>query len=188
MDTRPSNVPVCLFQHTRIFSCCPNIIPRHKRNVNKKIKIFLFYKKRRLTHKRESLLCWHLLIFPGSFPPSIVSASELNFRVRYGNGWTLAAINTNYVLSLWQHGYYITCFYICQAFFWKLFKKFFKIDFLKNLKKHLTNAKEKRIITPLKRQRCRKAQRFRIGRFFFWRQRRRSRKLLRDAFAAFLFL
>ena len=40
-------------------------------------------------------LCWHLLIFPGSFPPSIFSASELNFRVRYGNGWTLAAINTN---------------------------------------------------------------------------------------------
>ena len=39
--------------------------------------------------------CWHLLIFPGSFPPSIFSASELNFRVRYGNGWTLAAINTN---------------------------------------------------------------------------------------------
>ena len=39
--------------------------------------------------------CWHLFIFPGSFPPSIFSASELNFRVRYGNGWTLAAINTN---------------------------------------------------------------------------------------------
>ena len=44
--------------------------------------------------------CWHLLIFPGSFPPSIFSASELNFRVRYGNGWTLAAINTNYMAPI----------------------------------------------------------------------------------------
>ena len=41
------------------------------------------------------LKCWHLLIFPGSCPPSIFSASELNFRVRNGNGWTLTAINTN---------------------------------------------------------------------------------------------
>ena len=44
-------------------------------------------------------LCWHLLIFPGGFPPSIFSATELNFRVRYGNGWTLGAINTNFLLS-----------------------------------------------------------------------------------------
>ena len=47
--------------------------------------------------KAMCLKCWHLLIFPGSFPPSIFSASELNFRVRDGNGWTLAAINTNCV-------------------------------------------------------------------------------------------
>ena len=45
------------------------------------------------------VLCWHLLIFPGSCPPSIFSASELNFRVRNGNGWTLTAINTNCVPS-----------------------------------------------------------------------------------------
>ena len=36
-----------------------------------------------------------LPIFPGSRPPSIVGAHELNFCVRYGNRWTLMAINTN---------------------------------------------------------------------------------------------
>ena len=36
-----------------------------------------------------------LPIFPGRLQPSIVSRSELNFRVRDGNGWTLALINTN---------------------------------------------------------------------------------------------
>ena len=41
--------------------------------------------------------CWHLLIFPGSCPPSIFSASELNFCVRNGNRWTLTAINTNWL-------------------------------------------------------------------------------------------
>ena len=42
-------------------------------------------------------MCWHLLIFPGRRQPSIVSASELNFRVRDGNGCTLTAIDTNYL-------------------------------------------------------------------------------------------
>ncbi len=37
-----------------------------------------------------------LPIFPGSRPPSIVGACELNFCVRDGNRWTLTAINTNY--------------------------------------------------------------------------------------------
>jgi hypothetical protein len=37
-----------------------------------------------------------LPIFPGRLQPSIVSANELNFRVRDGNGWFLAAISTNY--------------------------------------------------------------------------------------------
>ena len=35
-------------------------------------------------------------IFPGSHPPSILGASELNYRVRNGNGWDLAAISTAY--------------------------------------------------------------------------------------------
>ena len=30
-------------------------------------------------------------IFPGSCPPSIFGAGELNFRVRDGNGWFLSA-------------------------------------------------------------------------------------------------
>ena len=34
-------------------------------------------------------------IFPGRLQPSIVGRSELNFRVRNGNGWTLALISTN---------------------------------------------------------------------------------------------
>ena len=34
------------------------------------------------------------LIFPGSRPPSIVSADELNYCVRYGNRWDLIAIDT----------------------------------------------------------------------------------------------
>ena len=40
---------------------------------------------------------WRLPIFPGRFQPSIVGASELNCRVRDGNGWTLTAIDTNYL-------------------------------------------------------------------------------------------
>ena len=44
-----------------------------------------------------ALLCWHLLIFPGRFQPSIVSASELNCRVRDGNGCTPTAIGTDLV-------------------------------------------------------------------------------------------
>ena len=42
-------------------------------------------------------MCWHLPIFPGGRPPSIFGTNELNYRVRNGNGWTLTAINTNYV-------------------------------------------------------------------------------------------
>ena len=38
-----------------------------------------------------------LPIFPGRLQPSIVGRSELNFRVRDGNGWTLALISTNCV-------------------------------------------------------------------------------------------
>ena len=43
----------------------------------------------------EEYLCWRLPIVPGRFQPSIVGTSELNFRVRDGNGWTLTVINTN---------------------------------------------------------------------------------------------
>ncbi len=40
-----------------------------------------------------------LPIFPGRLQPSIVGRSELNFRVRDGNGWTLALINTNSIFK-----------------------------------------------------------------------------------------
>ena len=40
------------------------------------------------------------LIFPGSRPPSIVSADELNYCVRYGNRWDLIAIDTGCVSAL----------------------------------------------------------------------------------------
>ena len=40
-----------------------------------------------------------LPIFPGRRQPSIVGRNELNYRVRNGNGWTLALISTNYLSS-----------------------------------------------------------------------------------------
>ena len=43
-----------------------------------------------------------LPIFPGRLQPSIVGRSELNFRVRDGNGWTLTLISTNYSIYLKQ--------------------------------------------------------------------------------------
>ena len=48
-----------------------------------------------------------LLIFPGSHPPSIVSADELNFCVRDGNRWTLIAINTNLYGWVTTHHLYV---------------------------------------------------------------------------------
>ena len=47
-----------------------------------------------------SSLCWRLPIFPDRHQSSIVGTSELNFRVRNGNGWTLTVKNTNYVIGI----------------------------------------------------------------------------------------
>ena len=44
-----------------------------------------------------------LPIFPGRRQPSIVGRSELNFRVRDGNGWTLALISTNLLVVKLAH-------------------------------------------------------------------------------------
>ena len=41
-----------------------------------------------------------LPILPVRLQTSIVGRSELNFRVRNGNGWTLALISTNYCRSV----------------------------------------------------------------------------------------
>ena len=49
-----------------------------------------------LAQSDQTTLVLALPIFPGRLQPSIVGRSELNFRVRDGNGWTLALINTNY--------------------------------------------------------------------------------------------
>ena len=50
-----------------------------------------------------------LPIFPGSHPPSIVGADELNFCVRDGSRWTLIAINTN------SYGWLFTIVYVKSA-------------------------------------------------------------------------
>ena len=71
-------------------------------------------------------LCWRKPIFPGRLQPSIFGAGELNFRVRDGNGWTLAAINTNYSVCCLtgQLQYNTTAFENCKPFF-KIFRKNF---------------------------------------------------------------
>ena len=40
--------------------------------------------------------------FPGSFPPSIISAKELNYCVRDGNRWILLAIVTGFLTRLFR--------------------------------------------------------------------------------------
>ena len=76
----------------------------------------------------DCFVCWRKLIFPGRHQPSIFSAGELNFRVRDGNGWTLAAINTNYsICRLSRRLHYNTTGVLeMQAFFQKNFKKISK--------------------------------------------------------------
>ena len=50
-------------------------------------------------HSKECLfLCRRRPIFTGGCPPTIFGTRELNYRVRYGNGWTLSVINTDYEL------------------------------------------------------------------------------------------
>ena len=41
--------------------------------------------------------CWPLPIFPIRRQISIVGTTQLNFRVRYGYGWTLCVNGTNYL-------------------------------------------------------------------------------------------
>ena len=51
-----------------------------------------------------------LPIFPGRRQPSIVGRDELNYRVRNGNGWTLALISTNYIHSAFPKNILIIMF------------------------------------------------------------------------------
>ena len=50
---------------------------------------FIRYRKTRYKY-------WHLPIFTPRRQGTIFGTTELNFRVRYGNGWTLSVIDTNY--------------------------------------------------------------------------------------------
>ena len=54
-----------------------------------------------------------LPIFPASHPASIVGANELNFCVRDGNRWTLAAINTNFIVA---HRHFMSKTLVCDDF------------------------------------------------------------------------
>ena len=62
-------------------------------DISSHLKIFPCKKKKRTSEDVRFMLA--LPIFPGRLQPSIVGRSELNFRVRDGNGWTLALISTN---------------------------------------------------------------------------------------------
>ena len=44
-------------------------------------------------------LCRHRPIFTGGCPPTIFGTSELNYRVRNGNGWTLIVIGTDSIFN-----------------------------------------------------------------------------------------
>ena len=68
------------------------------------------YTRKKKTSNRGWRSLFALPIFPGSRPPSIVGADELNFCVRDGNRWTLIAINTNF---LWTA---VNRLYISNAF------------------------------------------------------------------------
>ena len=61
------------------------------------LKKHIFSQKKRTSEDVRFVLA--LPIFPGRLQPSIVGRSELNFRVRDGNGWTLALISTNYIAA-----------------------------------------------------------------------------------------
>ena len=53
-------------------------------------------KKKQDSHQTVLFFASALPIFPVRLQTSIFGRSELNFRVRNGNGWTLALINTDY--------------------------------------------------------------------------------------------
>ena len=61
---------------------------------SKRTNIYASMKKGRT--KLFVLFVLALPIFPVRLQTSIFGRNELNFRVRNGNGWTLALINTNY--------------------------------------------------------------------------------------------
>ena len=65
---------------------------------NSQLPIFNYKRKSSCPKTTTSLLFRQRPTLPGSLPPSTISAEELNFRVRNGNGWILFAIITGYLL------------------------------------------------------------------------------------------
>ena len=59
---------------------------------------FNYKRKSSCPKTTTSLLFRQRPTLPGGLPPSTISAEELNFRVRNGNGWILFAIITGYLL------------------------------------------------------------------------------------------
>ena len=59
-----------------------------------------------LTRPDRSVEMLALPILPVRHQTSIVGRNELNFRVRDGNGWTLALINTNYCTVIHSNNLY----------------------------------------------------------------------------------
>ena len=56
----------------------------------------IFINKKQPPYWVIAFKCRHLPIFPDRHQSSIFGTIELNFRVRYGNGWTLNVIDTSY--------------------------------------------------------------------------------------------
>ena len=96
--------------------------PSGKAPSSTKEKIWSAGQKKRHAILRVSVLA--LPIFPGRRQPSIVGRNELNYRVRNGNGWTLALISTNYLLSGLPENilYYIVFSALCQGALYSIFK------------------------------------------------------------------
>ena len=72
-----------------------------------------FYRSPLFDKEILTIKCWHLPIFTPRRQGTIFGTTELNFRVRYGNGWTLSVIDTNYFRN---RSDYSTGYPLCQRF------------------------------------------------------------------------
>ena len=84
-----------------LFCINPNYFPI----ISQAIESGIFLSTRSTDWAMEECKCWRLPIFTPRRQGTIFGTTELNFRVRYGNGWTLCVINTNF--KLWPFGQYI---------------------------------------------------------------------------------
>ena len=115
-----SHVPWLLQNRVLIF---PGQLPRNKPSAGSCLAI-----GKKTEHAiKHALLCRRRPIFPGSCPPSIFGAVELNYRVRDGNGWDLNAIDTDFTHKVFPECSYILAqrFRFVKSFFYFL-KTFFR--------------------------------------------------------------